>query len=104
MKTKQDYFLEVKKKYLHFIKKQEILGEPFYDKLGQLNNFYLPIAKSINQTYIKKNKTIIIGLAGGQGSGKSTIAQILKLILKTKYKLNSVNLSMSNFKSLLSPL
>ena len=30
---------EVKKKYLNFIKSQEVLSEPFRDKEGQLNDF-----------------------------------------------------------------
>ena len=41
---------KVKKKYLRFLKTQEILSEPFRDKINQLNNFYLPISKMINDT------------------------------------------------------
>ena len=33
---------KVKKKYLKFLKSQEILSEPFRDKIGQLNSFYIP--------------------------------------------------------------
>ena len=66
------------------LKKQEITAEPFYDKLGQLKNFYLPICRKIFFEFLSKNKTLIIGLSGGQGSGKSTIARILKIILKEK--------------------
>ena len=40
------------KKYLKFLKSQEVLSEPFRDKIGQLNNFYLPISKM--QKVIKK--------------------------------------------------
>ena len=40
---------EVKKKYLNFIKSQEVLSEPFRDKERQLNNFYLPMAKLIKK-------------------------------------------------------
>ena len=36
----------------------------------------------IYKNYIKNKKTKIIGLTGGQGSGKSTISNILKIILK----------------------
>ena len=39
----------------------------------------------------------MVGLAGGQGSGKSTIAQILKIILKYKYNLNTINFSIDDF-------
>ncbi|MFL2883553.1 MAG: uridine kinase [Pelagibacteraceae bacterium] len=90
-------YLDTKKKYLNFLKKQEVLGEPFFDKLGQLNNFYIPICDFINKKYQSKLKTIVIGLSGGQGSGKTTITEILKLILKTKYKLNTINFSIDDF-------
>ena len=40
---------KIEKKYLSFIKKQEITGEPFHDKIEQLENFYLPIANLIQK-------------------------------------------------------
>tara|TARA_X000001036_G_scaffold438761_1_gene487510 strand:+ start:2111 stop:3010 length:900 start_codon:yes stop_codon:yes gene_type:complete len=88
---------KVEKKFLNFIKKQEVLGEPFLNKLDQLNNFYIPICDLIFKDFIKQKKTIIIGLSGGQGSGKSTIAAILKIILETKYSLNTINFSIDDF-------
>ena len=90
-------YQKVKKKYLRFIKSQEVLSEPFRDKISQLNNFYLPISKMINKTYLKKKKTQIIGLTGGQGSEKSTISNILKIILKEKYNLETVTFSIDDF-------
>ena len=84
------------KRYLLFFKEQEAIGEPFHDKVGQLNNFYLPIADYINKNVLKKKRTFVIGLAGGQGSGKSTISQILKLILQYKYKLSTVIFSIDD--------
>ena len=86
---------EVKKKYLNFIKSQEALSEPFRDKESQLNDFYLPIAELIKKN-CKKNISII-GLSGGQGSGKSTISKILKIILKEKYKLETAIFSIDDF-------
>jgi len=47
----------------------------------------LPISKKIFEHKIKKNKTLVVGLTGGQGSRKSTISKILKIILKDKYSL-----------------
>ena len=35
-------YRKVKKKYLKFLSSQEVMSEPFRDKLGQLNKFYLP--------------------------------------------------------------
>jgi len=49
-------YTKVKNKYLKFIKSQEVLSEPFRNKIGQLNNFYLPISKMIAETYLKKKK------------------------------------------------
>ena len=98
MKEKNSDLFKAKEKYLKFIKSQEVLGEPFRDKLKQLNNFYIPISEMINKNYLKnKKKTRIIGLSGGQGSGKSTISQLLKIILKTKFNLNTIVFSIDDF-------
>ena len=87
----------LKKKYLNFLLRQEVQTEPFHDKLGQLNFFYLPICKKIYQDYKKDKKIKIIGLTGGQGAGKSTFTQIIKLILEKKYKLRVVYFSIDDF-------
>jgi len=90
-------YQKLKKKYLKYIKSQEAKSEPFRDKIGQLNNFYLPISQMIKETYSKEKKTKIIGLSGGQGSGKSTISNILKIILKENYNLETVIFSIDDF-------
>ena len=52
---------------------------------------------------LKDNKDLthdisgIIGLSGGQGSGKSTISNILKIILKENYNLETVIFSIDDF-------
>ena len=73
------------------------MSEPFRDKIGQLNKFYLPISKMINDEYLKDKKTKVIGLCGGQGSGKSTISNILKIILKEGFHLETVIFSIDDF-------
>ena len=90
-------YQKVKKKYLNFIRSQEVMSEPFRDKLQQLNKFYLPISKMISDDYFKEKKTKLIGLTGGQGTGKSTISKILKIILKEAYKLETVIFSIDDF-------
>jgi D-glycerate 3-kinase len=90
-------YLRVKNKYFKFIKSQEVLSEPFRDKISQLNNFYLPISQMIKEAYKKEKRTQIIGLTGGQGSGKSTISNILKIILKENYNLETVIFSIDDF-------
>ena len=87
----------VKKKYLKFLKSQEVVSEPFRDKLGQLKNFFIPISEKIHRNYLINKKTKIIGLTGSQGSGKSTISQILKIILKECFNLNTVIFSIDDF-------
>ena len=90
-------YKKIKKKYLIFLKSQEVMSEPFRDKIGQLNEFYLPISKMINNEYLKDKKTKVIGLCGGQGSGKSTISNILKIILKEGFQLETVIFSIDDF-------
>jgi D-glycerate 3-kinase len=87
----------VEREYLRFLSTQEIQGKPFHNKIGQLNNFYLPICEKIYQDYKKNKKIKIIGLTGGQGAGKSTITQVLKLILKIKYSLSVACFSIDDF-------
>jgi D-glycerate 3-kinase len=90
-------YQKVKTKYLKFLKSQEVLAEPFRDKIGQLNNFYLPISQMVYQKYLKNKKTQVIGLTGGQGSGKSTISNILKILLKENFSLETVIFSIDDF-------
>jgi len=51
MYVKKYSFQKIKNKYLSFLSSQEVLSEPFRDKLGQLKNFYLPVSKEINKNF-----------------------------------------------------
>ena len=97
MNVRGSKFSIIKRKYLKFIKSQEIPKEPFRDKLKQLNKFYIPICDMIYKNKFKNKKTKLIGLAGGQGSGKSTISNILKILLKEKFNLETVIISIDDF-------
>ncbi len=97
MNKKNFTYNKVKNSYLKFIKSQEILSEPFRDKINQLRNFYIPISEMIYKSFQTKAKTVVIGLSGGQGSGKSTISNILKIILKEKFQLKTVIFSIDDF-------
>ena len=97
MEDKHYNYQKVKKEYLKFLNSQEVMSEPFRDKLEQLNKFYIPISNMIRDEYIKKKKTKVIGLTGAQGTGKSTISNILKIILKEAYKLETVTFSIDDF-------
>ena len=89
--------LMIKSDYLNFLKKREVAGKPIVDKIVKLKKFYLPLSKWIYSIYKKDNKTKIIGLAGGQGAGKSTVTGILKFIFKKKYGLNLCCFSIDDF-------
>ena len=96
MNPKSLEYVNTKKQYLHFLKKQEV-GKPIIDKIGKLNKFYLPLSSWIYSVYKKDKKIKIIGLSGGQGAGKSTITKILKFILKKKYGINLCVFSLDDF-------
>ena len=79
-------FYKVKKDYLKFLKKENINKKSMSSKIYNLKKIYIPIAFWINEKYKKKEKTLFIGFAGSQGSGKTTITSILKIILKVFFK------------------
>ena len=89
-------FNKVKKDCFKFISSQETKKDKFKNKDKMIKSFLIPvsfwIAKKVN-----KKKPLIIGLAGGQGSGKTTISSILTLILKKYFKLNVFKVSIDDF-------
>ena len=89
-------FLKVKKDYFKFISSQETKKDKFKNKEKMIKSFLIPISFWIEKKTNKK-KPLIIGLAGGQGSGKTTISSILTLILKKYFKLNVFKISIDDF-------
>ncbi len=87
----------LKKEYSKFISQQETTNERFYDSSIQLDKFYIPLSEKIFKLHKLKNRPLILGLSGGQGSGKSTISQILKIVLASKFNLNVTCLSIDDF-------
>ena len=81
MKTTIDCYNKVKQDCYKFIKSQETKTNKFKDKNKMLKSYLIPtcfwIAKKSN-----KKSPLIIGLSGGQGTGKTTITSIISLILK----------------------
>ena len=86
------------------------MKESLINKLNKLKNYFLikeNLNKNFKNIYIKiaeliflkktsLRKPLIIGLAGGQGSGKTTFAQFLKLILESKYNLRTITVSIDD--------
>ena len=75
-----DCFLKVKKDYLKFLNKEKIFDQSAATKIAHLRRIYIPLSFWIDKKYKKKGKTLFLGLSGGQGSGKTTVTGILKII------------------------
>ena len=86
MKKTEDCFLKVKNDYLKFLNKEKIFDKSEAVKIKSLKKTYIPISFWIEYKYIKKGKTLFLGFSGGQGSGKTTVVKILKIILKKFFK------------------
>ena len=97
MKIKGSVYNDFKKRYFKFLKNQETKNNLIKDKTGKFNNFYLPLSNWIYKQYSKDKKIKIIGLSGGQGTGKSTVTGILEFILKNIYGLNTCIFSIDDF-------
>jgi len=89
-------FKKVKKDCFEFISSQEIKKYKFKNKEKMIKSFLIPVSFWISKR-VNKKKPLIIGLAGGQGSGKTTISSILTLILKRYFKLNVCKVSIDDF-------
>ena len=96
MQQVNDCFVKVKKDCLKFISSQETKRDKFKNKDRMIKSFLIPISFWIEKK-VNKNKPLIIGLAGGQGSGKTTISSILTLILQKYFKLNVFKISIDDF-------
>ena len=86
MKETEYCFLKVKDEYLKFLKKEKIFNKSKAAKITSLKKTYIPMSFWIENKYKKKGKTLFLGFSGGQGSGKTTVAAILKIIMKKFFK------------------
>lgn len=64
------------------------------DILEQFPRIYLPFAKWLAQKHL--DRTIVIGISGAQGSGKTTLCEILKTLLEKIYTKSVVTLSIDD--------
>ena len=85
MKAAEDCFLKVKRDYLKYLSREKVFQSK-NNKIKSLKKIYIPMSFWIENKYKRKGKTLFLGFSGGQGSGKTTIAEILKIILKKFFK------------------
>ena len=95
MKVYNDCYRVVRKKCFKFIKSQETSKEKFKNKEKMIRDYLIPVSFWISEKC--KSKPYYIGLAGGQGTGKTTISSILKIILINYFKLNVFKISIDDF-------
>ena len=96
MQSVDECFSKVKTASFKYISSQETVREKFKKKDLMIRSFLIPICFWISKK-AKKKSPLIIGLAGGQGSGKTTISSILSLILKKYFKLKVFKISIEDF-------
>jgi D-glycerate 3-kinase len=89
-------FKKVKKDCIKFIKSQETATEKFKAKEKMINFFLIPVCFWIAKKTNNK-QPYFVGLAGGQGTGKTTISSILKIILTKYFKLKVFKISIDDF-------
>ena len=89
-------FRKVKKDCLKFIKSQETKDDKFKNKERMLRTFLIPLCFWINNKAEKK-RPYFVGLAGGQGTGKTTISSLIKIILIKYFKLKVFRISIDDF-------
>ena len=89
-------FDKVKKDCLKFIKSQETKTDKFKNKERMIKSFLIPLCFWINGKANKK-KPYFVGLAGGQGTGKTTTSSLIKIILSKYFKLNVFRISIDDF-------
>tara|TARA_A100001011_G_scaffold392144_1_gene479090 strand:+ start:240 stop:1169 length:930 start_codon:yes stop_codon:yes gene_type:complete len=89
-------FNKVKKDCLRFIKSQETSIEKFQGKERMLKLFLIPMCFWIAGK-IRNKKPYFVGLAGGQGTGKTTVSSLVKIILEKYFKLKVFKISIDDF-------
>ena len=96
MKLVDECYDKVKKNCFRYLKSQETTTNKFINKERMIKSFLIPLCFWIVKKSNKK-RPLIIGLAGGQGTGKTTITSIISVILKKYFKLNIFKISIDDF-------
>ena len=89
-------FTKVKKDCLKFIKSQETKTDKFKNKERMIKSFLIPLCFWISKKADKK-RPYFVGLAGGQGTGKTTSSSLIKIILTKYFKLKVFKISIDDF-------
>ena len=96
MQNYRECFEKVRKDCVKYIQSQETKKEKFKNKDQMIKSHIIPLCFWINKKR-KDKKTLLVGLAGGQGTGKTTISTLLRLVLVKYFKLQVFKISIDDF-------
>jgi D-glycerate 3-kinase len=96
MQSVESCFKKIKKDCFKFIKSQETSKEKFEGKDKMIRSFLIPICFWISKK-ASTEKPYFLGLAGGQGTGKTTISSLIKIILTKYFRFNVFKISIDDF-------
>ncbi len=65
--------------------------------LHTIERWYMPVVKDIAHRANSHDKTLVVGIQGCQGSGKSTLSLFLQRILEQQFNLSTAVLSIDDF-------
>jgi len=89
-------FNRVKKDCLRFIRSQETKTDKFKNKERMIKSFLIPLCFWISKKANQK-RPYIVGLAGGQGTGKTTTSSLLQIILTKYFEMKVFKISIDDF-------
>jgi D-glycerate 3-kinase len=77
---------------------RQLLADLQVDYIPQtvLNHIYIPLAAALAKATRNKTGTLIVGVNGAQGSGKTTLCSILSLLLESGFGLRVTSLSIDD--------
>ena len=96
MKSVEHCYIKTKSDCFKFIFSQETKENKFKNKEKMLKKFLIPLCFWI-KSKINKKKPFILGLAGGQGTGKTTVTSIVTIILTKYFNLKVFKISIDDF-------
>ena len=96
MQSVESCFKKIRKDCFKFINSQETSKEKFEGKDKMIKSFLIPICFWISKK-ASTEKPYFLGLAGGQGTGKTTISSLIKIILTKYFRLNVFKISIDDF-------